>query len=63
MDDADRARRLQAAEIKAATAYRRPVHQIRANGECHACYETVRPGQLFCDGRCADEFERRQQNG
>lgn len=60
MDDADRARHLQAAQ-NAAAAYRRPVPRITPTGECHACGEEIERPRLFCGPACAEEYERMER--
>ena len=58
MDDADRARHLQQAANESAARQRRPVPSIEPVGYCHDCGELVDDPQLFCDGECAQSYER-----
>ena len=60
MDDLDRARHYQQAEIDAALTRRRPVSGLRATGQCHWCEAAVTGEQRFCDKDCADDWERDQ---
>jgi hypothetical protein len=60
MDDLDRARHYQQAEIDAALTHRRPVSGLQATGQCHWCEAPVTGEQRFCDKDCADDWERRQ---
>jgi hypothetical protein len=58
MDDADRARRHQAAENARAATHRKPVPAISAVGYCHACGELIEGQRLFCGSACAEEYDR-----
>lgn len=29
-----------------------------SEGHCHHCYEDIEVPKLFCDGHCADRYER-----
>lgn len=40
---------------------------LAPKGLCHYCEEDVKPGQIFCDGHCAADYEyemkRKRVNG
>lgn len=38
---------------------RRSKPSISPEGYCHNCYEEVVSNKLFCNGKCATEFEKR----
>lgn len=60
-DDLDRIqeRVLQHTAASEASVRGRPPELI-AVGFCHYCGETVRPGHLFCDPDCRDDWQREQ---
>ena len=65
MDDADRAQK--AEEGRREDALKKRMPELIAVGFCHNCGEALRPGLLFCDADCRDDYEKRsklkQDNG
>jgi hypothetical protein len=59
-DVADQAQGVIDAFISAAISNARtvPNSKIRPQGTCHYCDEDVGKAQLFCDARCATDYEK-----
>lgn len=59
MDDADRAREFQQAEIERGIRYRKPAP--RYTGNCNWCDAPVEARNKFCDADCRDDWEKDQR--
>jgi len=57
-DPADRARKLQQAEIDAALTHRKKTPTVRYTGNCAWCDAPVGPKQRWCGPECRDDWER-----
>jgi hypothetical protein len=55
-DEIDRAQELNLLTNELAAKHRKPV--LPAIGICHYCSEAVPGDAKFCDGECADEYEK-----
>jgi hypothetical protein len=60
-DPLDVASRLEAAEREACVAAARNRPSMPAVCACYNCGEPLRPGLLFCDADCRDDYEKRQK--
>jgi hypothetical protein len=61
-DVLDQAAALAQAETDACVAAARNHPAMPAVGACYNCSEPLRPGLLFCDRDCRDDFEKRHRN-
>lgn len=60
MDIADQSQQTEALFMAESQAKSRHPELI-AVGFCHHCGETVKPGHLYCDADCRDDYEKHQQ--
>lgn len=57
-DDLDRATRAQDIILSSLISHRVDIPRITHIGVCNYCGEVVESPKLFCNGDCADDFEK-----
>lgn len=57
-DILDKSTRQQEVVMKSLLSVRKEVPDIKPTGRCHYCDEDIEEPKLFCDGDCADDFEK-----
>lgn len=57
-DNLDRSAEHQELILKSQIATRKDTGNVTPTGTCHYCKESVAQPKLFCDGDCADDFDR-----
>ena len=54
-DEADKANEVAQAQRDKAIQVRVDVPHLEPVGECHNCFQSVGPRQIYCNSACADE--------
>ena len=60
-DVTDRADDVIERQRELAIQYRKPTGGLLPTGYCHSCGGEVGTSKLFCDGVCADDFDRAEE--